>query len=253
MRSTNEKWLTCRQPVRAAGLRLVCLPYAGGGASAYLPFTELLGDRVEVWGAQLPGRERRFVEPAPTEIAEVAGPLARAIADLVREPFALFGHSMGGLIAYEVTRLLERDGGPVPERLVVSAARPPHRVLPGAPHELDDAGLVDWMTRLGGAPAELLANADLLGLLLPTLRADLTLCANFFASAEHDQVRVPITALAGDGDPLASAADVAQWERWTSGWFDLRVLVGGHFYLNDDPRAVLSALLDGAALQEGVA
>ncbi|MCG8923272.1 thioesterase II family protein [Lentzea sp. CC55] len=238
-------WLVRPRPRPEAALRVVCVPYAGGGASAFWDWADLLGESVELWCAVLPGRERRFGEPAVTEAARISQPLAEAIRAEIAAPVVLFGHSMGGLIAFDVARRL---GGQA-EHLVVSAAKAPHLPFGGEPHLLDDDGLLGWMTTLGGVPADLLAHRDVLGLLLPTLRADLTVCAGFHGT--RDVLDVPITAFCGTDDPLASVADVAAWRHHTAAGFDLVVRPGGHFYLKDDPAAVTSVVRSVTA-KEGV-
>lgn len=231
----GSNWLFCPQPRTNAALRLVCVPYAGGGASAYWDWADLLGEAVELWCAVLPGRERRFAEPAFTEPARIAEPLTEAIRAQVDGPVVLFGHSMGGLIAFDVARRL----GDV-EHLYISATGAPHLGLRDEPHLLDDDGLLAWLTQLGGVPADLLAHKEMMALLRPTLRADLTVCAGYRGTT--DVIDVPITAFAATDDPLATEAEVAAWQRHTTAAFDLVVRPGGHFYLKDDPAAVISAL-----------
>ncbi|MDX3662224.1 alpha/beta fold hydrolase [Streptomyces sp. ID05-26A] len=234
-------WLVRPKPRPGAARRVVCLPYAGGGASAYWDWADLLGESVDLWVAALPGRERRFGEPALTEAAAITVPLAEAIRSEIAAPVVLFGHSMGGLLAFDVAHRL----GDQVEHLVVSAARAPHLAFGGAPHLLDDAGLFDWMTALGGVPEDLLAHKDMLALILPTLRADLAVCAGFHGT--RDVVEVPVTAFSGTDDPLATVADVAAWRHHTVSGFDLVVRPGGHFYLKDDPAAVTSVVRSLAA------
>ncbi|MEU3642791.1 alpha/beta fold hydrolase [Lentzea sp. NPDC034063] len=241
----GSSWLICPRPRPEAALRVVCVPYAGGGASAFWDWPDLLGDSVELWSAVLPGRERRFGEPAVTDAALIAAPLAEAIRREIGTPLVLFGHSMGGLLAFDVARRL----GDQVEHLFVSAAKAPHLAFGGEPHLLDDDGLLDWMTTLGGVPADLLAHKEMLGLLLPTLRADLTVCAGFHGV--RDVIDVPVTAFAATDDPLATVADVAAWQHHTVAGFDLVVRPGGHFYLKDDPAAVTSVLRSATA-REGV-
>lgn len=238
----DGRWLSrqCSRP--RAHLRLVCVPYAGGGASAFQRWNGLLGDRVEVWTALLPGREQRFAEPAVAAMDPVAGPLAAAVEASVRPPFVLFGHSMGALVCYEVARALAAAGA-APRQLVVSASPPPHLKLAqdwdwhddGQP---GDPTLIDWLTRLGGVPAELLADRDLLELALPALRADLWLCRRYLGVPGRPALDLPISAIAGERDPVAPVASVAEWRAYTTARFELTVMAGGHFYLNDDLAAV---------------
>lgn len=246
-------WLSCAVPRPAARLRLVCLPYAGAGAGAYRPWSALLGDEVEVWTAQLPGRERRLAEPPLTTMDGLAPPLVEAIAERVPAPYALFGHSMGGLIGYEVARRLVARGGPAPQRLVVSAARPPHRTASvGAAHALDDGTLTAWLRDLGGIPDELLADPALLGLILPTVRADLSVVASY-RPGTPEPLPLPVDAVAAADDPLVDPDEVAGWAACTGVSFSLTVVPGGHLYLHDSPPPLTRLLTGGPATRPGTA
>ncbi|MGB3438354.1 MAG: alpha/beta fold hydrolase [Actinophytocola sp.] len=244
MGATSGAWLHCPRPRPDARLRLVCLPYAGGDVTAYWPWLDLLGDEVEMWCAQLPGRGRRFTEPPATEPGLLVGPLTEAVLELVRPPYVLFGHSMGALLGFELARRLDGVA-----RLVVSAARAPHVPLHGDPHLLGDAELIAWLTELGGVPAELLANTEMLELLLPTLRADLTVCAAFLD--EGAPLDVPITVITPDADPLVPVDHATEWRRYTTAACDLVVRPGGHFYLLDDPLLVLDEVARTTTAKEG--
>lgn len=243
-------WLSCAAPRPAARLRLVCLPYAGAGAGAYLPWPTLLGDDVEVWTAQLPGRERRMADPPLSTMADLAPPLVDAIVERVPAPYAIFGHSMGALIGYELATRLVARGGPAPQRLVVSAARPPQDNAPiGTAYRLDDAMLTRWMGDLGGVPDEVFADPDLLALILPTLRADLTVVASYRPSTVTP-LPLPVDAVAAADDPLISPDDMAGWAACTTAGFSLTVVPGGHLYLNDSPPP-LARLLAGTPATRG--
>jgi surfactin synthase thioesterase subunit len=242
----DSPWLSCADPRPGAAMRLVCIPYAGGGASAFRPWSQDLGTGVEVWCAELPGRERRFREPPVTTMAGLVPPVVDAIVDRVRPPVALFGHSMGGLAALEVAHRLPECGGPPPAHLFVSGARAPHLPRARAVHLLDDDRLEAWLVRVGGLPAEVVADRDLLALLLPTIRADLDVCASF-----RHRLRAPlgcsIHAFAGAADPVAPRADMAGWVGYTSAAFALTVLPGDHFFLHPRRRSITSVIVEVAA------
>ncbi|MER7455993.1 amino acid adenylation domain-containing protein [Micromonospora sp. NPDC126480] len=234
----------------------MAIPHAGGGPSSTLPLAEALAPEIEVWSAQLPGRERRYDQPAADSIAAVAEPLAIAMADHVPPPYALFGHSMGALIAFEVARRLADIHAAAPVRLVVSAHAAPHLPRAGTHrHLLDDEELLAWLGDVGGVPEPVLRDGDLMRLLLPTLRTDLRACETYtFRSGPP--LGCPITALTGMTDPQASVDDVAAWSRHTSADFEFRPLPGGHFYQLDDgwPAFVgeLRTALAGAATPHAV-
>lgn len=238
--ATGGQWLVCWEPRPHAGLRLVCVPYAGGGASAYRQWSSDLPD-VEVWAARLPGREGRFGEPPPPSADAVARPLADAIAGQIRAPWAFFGHSMGALLAWRTAHLLAAGPGPVPECLFVSGSQAPHVEPDFAPDAVDDAELVAWLRDLGGLPAEVLADRELLALLLPTIRADLRLCGAY-REPTGGPLPVPVVAFAGAEDSVATADDVAAWEAYTRAEFRLVRVPGDHFFLQRHRREVTAVI-----------
>lgn len=231
----TEHWFLTRDPRPAATARLYCLPYAGGGASAFAAWGAALGAAVEVCAVALPGRERRIAEPAgidPAAIAEaVAGHTARDGL-----PFAFYGHSLGARLAFEVARELRRAGEPQPVRLFVGAARPPD-----APRgdswfdglsEAGDAELVERLRAGGGVPAGVLADPELLDLLLPVFRADFGWLDGYVYRPEPP-LDLPVTAFAGTADPAVGPALMAGWSGHGTGQFTLRSVAGGHFFVHD--------------------
>nr|BFE81255.1 hypothetical protein GCM10020093_038560 [Planobispora longispora] len=172
-------WLRCPRPRPRAATRLVCFAHAGGSATAYREWPALLPESVELHGVQLPGRADRFGEPFPESFQSMAAEIAAETVPLLDRRFALFGHSMGALLAYEVTRLLEERGlGPV--RLFVSGCRAPHEIRRDDRRlsEHDDDRLVSELTRLGGTDAEILTHPAMRELILPYVRGDFRLIEN---------------------------------------------------------------------------
>jgi surfactin synthase thioesterase subunit len=230
--AATSQWAVCRARRPEAATRLYCFPHSGGAPGEYVRWADDLSG-VEVWGIQPPGRGSRFDEPAFTEMT----PLVEAIVDQVpfRAPFAFFGHSLGALVAYEVTCALRSRGYPQPERLLLSACAPPH-ISPTRPplRELPDADLVDAIDeRFGGLPAAVRDEPELLGLLLPAFRADFTVF-EMYQHQHHAPLTQPMLVFGGDQDRLAPE-QLAQWGTYTTGTFDLRMLPGRHFYLRDEP------------------
>jgi len=213
---------------------LYCFAHAGGGGSFFQPWRELLEPGVEVRPVVLPGRETRISEPPVTSVTELVEPVARAIeADVAGRAgdYAVFGHSMGSVVAYEVTRRLEAGPGPDPTCLFVSGRRAPHLPARHEPlHVMPDEAFLDAVVQLNGTPDELLEHDDLIRLLLPTMRADFTV-SETYREQPGGRLRCPVAALTGDADPQADLEEMAGWRVTTTGAFTLRVFRGDHFYL----------------------
>jgi len=206
---------------------------------------EYLDPALELWSVTLPGRERRFAEPPPRSLTELVESLTPAIARL-DGPMAFFGHSMGGLLAYETARLLARRGWPGPNHLLVSGCPAPQLGLPTDAHRLDNESLRDWTLGLGGVPGDRSdrdALRDLIAEMIPTLRADLTAC-NEYRHLPGPPLHIPITAFGGDTDPIASHERTAPWSALTTGAFTQYRFPGGHFYLDEHLPTVTQSITE---------
>lgn len=230
-------------PPRRAGapaaVRLLALPYAGGDAAIFLPWAERLPREIELCPAQLPGRGRRALEPAFAALPPLVGALADALADEPgpAPPLAIFGHSMGALVGFELARELRRRGGPAPRHLLV-AGRPAPQLPPryGPLSHLPDAELLARLhERYGYAlPAAGAQLAELLDVMRPTVRADLRVSEGY-AHADEPPLPCPITAFGGLADPTLAREELEAWRHQTAGPFAVRMLPGGHFFLEAEP------------------
>jgi medium-chain acyl-[acyl-carrier-protein] hydrolase len=229
--TSSDRWLWPARPRSVAACRLVCLPYAGGSAPAYRAWIAGGIAGVETTAVQLPGRGSRLLEEPFRRVEPLVQALAEVVRPLTSEPYALFGHSMGALLGFELARALRRQGLPAPRRLFVSARRAPH--LPPTKrglHRLPDDQFLDELRRLEGTPEEFFAEPELVQLALPALRADFELC-DAYAYAPEPPLACPITAIGGTADPSVSAAALDAWREHTAGEFRRHLLPGGHFYL----------------------
>jgi medium-chain acyl-[acyl-carrier-protein] hydrolase len=243
----RDTWLACPAPDPRARLRLFFLPYAGGGVAPYRRWLAALPADVEAWLVQLPGREKRFRERPFDRMAALLAELAPVLEPLLDRPFAFFGHSMGALIAYELARELRRRGRPEPEHLLASARGAPDRQPATGPrHDLPDAAFLEQLRRLGGTPAEVLENRELLEMFLPLLRADFALAETYSWTAEPP-LGCAITALGGAEDPAWPAEGLELWRRHTTGPFRLHLFEGNHFFLHSAEGLLLERLREALA------
>lgn len=224
-----KTWFPHWRPKPEARLRLFCFPFAGGSASALHRWADL-GPLVEVLAVQYPGRETRFNEALYRSIpalVESLGPLVRQLLD---RPFAFFGYSLGALISLELAHWLQGVGAPAPLELMLAAGSPPHRERGKRIHTLPDADFISELRRYGGTPQQVLAHRELLELLLPMLRADFELAAEYHRSPEP-RLATPLTVWGGAEDPQPSPRLLTEWRDFTTGDFGLHVVPGGHFFL----------------------
>jgi len=225
---------------RDARLRLFCFPYAGGGSAGYYTWSDELPADVQVCPVELPGRERRLRERPYSSLASLVAGLADALHDALDRPFALFGHSMGALISFELARELRRRRVPGLCRLFVSGFRAPQ--LPNTEptlHRLPDAEFAEMVGRqYQGIPPEVASSGELMTLLLPALRADFTI----FESYRHvpaEPFDAGVSVFGGDRDDHVPLADLEAWSVHTRGDFVLRLLPGGHFFFKGGTRTLL--------------
>ncbi len=185
----------------------------------------------------------RILESPHRSIEEIVAEIVLNFAAIEDRPFAFYGHSLGALIAFETARRLRREGRPEPRHLFVGGARPPHTgpILPRL-HGLDEQEFLKGLqSRYSGLPAAILENPEVLALFLPALRADFTAYETHAYRAELP-LACPITGFAGERDTLVPADIVAGWEMHTSSVFDLQVLRGGHFFLEESCDQVTDAI-----------
>lgn len=223
-------------------LRLFCLPYAGRGASLFRTWERHLPSEVELFPVQIPGRETRLREPAIDCVVRLVETLEASLSPYFDIPFALFGHSMGALVSFELARLLRRYGKCEPVQLFVSGHRAPQVPLERARlHDLPEPALLEQLRQLNGTPDAVLGCSELLRLMLPTLRADLALCEKYEYRPE-EPFDFPIAVFGGTKDSTVSESQHAAWRAHTCQSFTLRMFEGDHFFLHSARLPLLLAL-----------
>lgn len=243
-------WIVRPRPRANPAARLICLPEAGAGASLYYPWERHLpaqeSEAVELCIWQLPGREERWRDMPHTRLAPLVEALVADLRPVLDRPFALFGHSLGGLLAFELTRALRREGLPLPLRLYLSGCRAPQ--LP-EPHpdifRLADDEFLALLRELGGIPPDILEDPARVGRLLPLLRADFSVVGTYVYALEPP-LPVALSIWGGRDDDVFDAESLLAWRHQTEMECALHLLPGGHFFLHEPHacRRLVSALGD---------
>ncbi|MDJ0346723.1 thioesterase II family protein [Streptomyces sp. H10-C2] len=236
----NQAWIRRYHPAPESRIRLVALPHAGGSATYFHPLSAALSPEVETLAVQYPGRQDRRHEAPVQDIGGLADHVTEALRPYVDRPLALFGHSMGSTIAFEVARRLERDGTP-PVALIASGRRAPRTDRREGIHRLDDAAILAEVRLLGGTDETMLQDEELVALTLTALRNDYK-AVETYRCDPGAVLSCPVTVLVGDNDPRVSIEEARAWGAHTTAEFGLHVFSGGHFYLAEHQRAVTERL-----------
>jgi medium-chain acyl-[acyl-carrier-protein] hydrolase len=227
---------------KSSKMRLICLPYAGGGAGAFFRWSSLVDNAIDVIRIQLPGHETRIREPLLRRSEDVVFAMADALLRFLDRPFFVYGHSMGALLGFELIRKLRADHGIMPVHLFVSSFRAPHLQPVDPPiHELPEDLFINQLQQYGGVPEQILAERELMDLMLPILRADFQILETYVCKEEH-ALECPITAFGGMHDAKTREHMVTAWQRETSRHFRSLFFTGGHFFINENPLAVISVV-----------
>ncbi|NEB37388.1 alpha/beta fold hydrolase [Streptomyces sp. SID14515] len=244
----ESRWIQRLQPISTADVRLIAFPHAGGAASYFFPLAHALRQAehpsaLDIMAVQYPGRQDRRREPCIDDLQALADAACRELLPFADRPLLLFGHSMGALLAYEVTRRLEQEHGIVPLTLFASGRRAPSISRPESVHRLPDSDVVKEIGLLDGTDSALLSDPELLQMVLPAIRGDYK-AVETYAFRPGPRLQCPIHAILGDADPRVSVEDAEAWAEQTSGSFELSVVKGGHFYLKDQQDFLVAKIMD---------
>jgi medium-chain acyl-[acyl-carrier-protein] hydrolase len=231
--TTANAWLPLWERRADARIRLFCFPYAGGNATVFSAWQQALAPDVEVCAVEYPGRWRRLREPPIANLNLLVEKTLEGLGGLFNSRFAFFGHSLGSLVAFELTRTLRRRGRTGPEHLFVSARPAPQRPTARPPihHLPQEQFIVEVGKRYRALPTELQTDPELLALLLPALRADIA-AVETHVYKDEPPLSCPITAFAGSDDSLMNSDDLTDWRLQTSAAFASYQMPGDHFFVN---------------------
>jgi medium-chain acyl-[acyl-carrier-protein] hydrolase len=245
-KTADSRWFIRPRPNPQARLRLFCLPYAGGGASVFRSWSNFVPQYLEVCAVQLPGRENRVREQPFRHISGLIQILTEIIRPYLNLPIAIFGHSMGAIVAFELARRIRKVYGLKAIHLFVASRRAPHISSSEALHRLPDASFIEELRMYDGIPELLLREKELMQLLLPTIRADFATNETYIYSPE-EPLECPISAFGGFHDPKVSSDDLALWREHTCGAFSQHMLPGNHFFLQSSKELLLKMIADDLA------
>ncbi|WP_327153276.1 thioesterase II family protein [Streptomyces tubercidicus] len=242
----DNPWIRSWTEGSASRLTLICLPHAGGSAGFYRPWAALMPPEVELIGIQYPGREDRFDDPECAGMGELVSAVADAVLPLLDRPYALFGHSMGSAVAWELVHELDRRGAPGPRRLFASGRAAPGTAVTGQLHRQDDDVLCAELGRLGGTSREILDDPGLRSLILTAVRHDYRIIETHRPEG-RPPLSCPIHVLTGGADPELGEERCRDraggWAGLTTARTEVRVFPGDHFYLTPQRREVVATVL----------
>ena len=227
-------WWSCPRPNPAAPLRLWCLPFVGAGAAIWHPWAARLGSTAEIMAARLPARETRLAESPLTRMTAVVDALVVDIIQFASDDYVLCGHSLGGLVAFELARRLRALKVPQPKALILCGTRAPHIPRPEPPlHQLTAREFLPEIEhRYGAIPPEIREHPEFLELLIPSLRADMEIYETY-RYAPATRLDLPLLALGGTRDRIVSRSDVLGWRTHTTGRCETAFINSGHFFPQD--------------------
>jgi medium-chain acyl-[acyl-carrier-protein] hydrolase len=236
----SDPWLTRVGPERPGLPTVICFPHAGGGAGLFRQWSTVMPHDLNVVAVQPPGRENRRNEPSIRDLPTMLDGVIGAIAGLLDRPFALFGHSIGSLIAFETVRLLRRLGGPAPACLAVSAFPAPSTVVPLPLHKIPDAAILRFLRGLSYLPN--LRAPELMTEFLRVLRADFEVVSTYRCAPEPP-LASPIEVFGGQSDTFVRPEELEKWREHTDAGCSLHILRGGHFYLHEHREEILCQII----------
>ncbi|WP_280235092.1 thioesterase II family protein [Nocardia cyriacigeorgica] len=229
------------------GTALVVFPHAGGSPRYYAPWSLLSPAPLDLHGITYPGRDLLIDEPVADSVGELAAECASALGPIAQaSPVVFFGHSMGGFVAFETARALERDGISI-AALIVSGCDAAHLGTTDRWHLASDDDLIAHIAALDPRAGAALAVPALRRLFLPTLRADYRLSETYRGRID-DSVGCPVHAVYGTADPDITAGGPQRWEMHARNEFQVETFPGGHFYVAEHGARILDYIARAAGL-----
>ncbi len=225
-----------------AKLRLLCFPYAGGSANIFRSWGSYLTDEVELVAVQLPGRGRRLMEPPHSDMKQIVDELIRYSEQVTDLPLVIFGHSLGGCVAFEFMKHLDNQRHTCPKLFICSASRPPQ--LPSSIRNIknmSDKTFIDLVRSMESTPKEILGCEEMMALLLPMLKADFTISEQY-RNRDNRKFSVSCMVLIGSSDRNLSKDNASLWNEYFHSKPKLVEIQGGHFFIHSSEKELLTVI-----------
>lgn len=240
--SKNNPWIVRKKNQFGHRYRMFCFPFAGGSSTIFHEWPTILTRNVEVCAIQLPGRGTRIMEEPYSNLKELTIKLADVLTPYLDMPYILYGHSMGSMITFELTRELRRRGLKLPVKIIVSGRRGPQ--VPARTkslHDLPDDEFVEGLKNYNGTPAQVFESKELMELFLPILRADFTVNGTY-EYYDEEPFDIPLSVYGGTDDHLANQEELNAWKEHTTKAFSLQMMEGNHFFIQGNRDEFLKLL-----------
>ncbi len=240
-KNTNN-WFGYYKPKPDSKIRLFCFPFAGGNALTYRTWSDNLPHWIEVCPVELPGRGSRLRETPFMDIPSLVSALGKALAIFLDKPYAFFGHSMGALIGFELARYFRKNQLPQPIHFFASGhTAPPWPDSHPPIHNLPEQQFIQELRKLNGTPDAVLNNDELMQLLLPILRADFAMNETY-EFTQDQPLECPISVFGGENDRDVNRESLEAWQNETTSDFSLKILPGGHFFIQTSRQVILQSI-----------
>ena len=222
---------------------LFCIPYAGATAAIYKKWEELLDPSILLIPIELPGRGKRISDPPLLSIQEMVEDIINIIQlSKNRLPFSIFGHSMGNLLAYEVSKHLEKRGLDQPEILFLSGKNPPHCRPKTIKHLLPDDKFRQEIIKMGGIPKVIEENKELMDFFLPIIRNDFQAVEQYSFKEERKQLHIPFVVLNGSEDEMTNSSYMNEWKTYSTSSYEYYEFIGGHFFIHEHINSIIALI-----------
>ncbi|MEC3838786.1 Gramicidin S biosynthesis protein [Bacillus amyloliquefaciens] len=226
-------------------IKLFCIPHAGGLSSIYSEWNNSVGPEIELIPVELAGRGSRFSEKCYKTINQAVDDITEFVLKKHNNKcYAIYGHSMGAYISYEVILKLMKLTHNLPQHLFVSGKGAPHLTKESFISNLPDKQMIQWLNKLGGIPNDLIENYELMKLFLPMIRNDYKLIENYSNKIKKKLSNVTLTVLTGKFDDSLTIREVEGWKEYSEKRVDIYQINGGHFFINESVTEVISIVRD---------